>query len=739
MINQESFGNELVAVLQSISQCGDVNEQVEFLNKAICDVLDRHCPVSVRMKRDRPCGPWYDDNIHLLKRKKRKSERKWRKSNLRADRDIFVCHKDELNAAIVKSKSSYFTNLLLEANCKTMYATLHLLLGSSKKVLPYCDDQTDLANKFAGFFDDKISKIRTVLDEREQGLQTSGIVQSMDKHQCETGFSTFVDVSPSDIKMIISKSANKFCSLDPMPTWLVKDNIEVLVSPFVSLINSSLRSGVFPDKFKDAIISPCLKKSTLDSLVLANYRPVSNLAFLSKVLETIVSKQLVKHLDRCDLHEVLQSAYKANHSTESALLRVKHDLLLAIDKREGVIMVMLDLKSAFDTIDHSVLLRRLHSDFFLSGTVLDWFQSYLEGRSFAVSIGNHLSHKLSLKYGVPQGSVLGPLLFTMYLRPLGDILRNNGVEFHLYADDVQLYYSFNPKSSSSLQNAILLIEKCVSEVNVWMIKNKLLMNEQKTESLLIISSRLRHYLPDHVHLLLGDAFVEPSESVRTLGVVLDSSLTMSQQVTSLCKSLNFHLYNISRVRRMLTDEACHHAIRSLVLSRLDNANSLLININVSDIDRLQRIQNRAARIISNARKYDHVSPLLKQLHWLPVHKRIMYKVSLFVYKSMYNLIPSYISSLFCPIQQSRYPLRSRSDPLLLQIPRINSKKGQQNIIFSGPTIWNSLPLSIRSCTSVASFKRTFKNSFVFFVIVIFFFFFFECNALGEYITIMFVF
>lgn len=709
LINQENFSNELDAVVQNMSRFDEVNEQVEFFNKAICDVLDRHCPVSVRMRRDRPCGPWYDDNIHLLKRIKRKSERKWRKTNQSADRDIFLCQKEELNAAIVKSKSSYFTNVLLEANCKTMYSTIHSLLGTPKKILPYSDDHIGLANRFAGFFDEKISKIRTVLDEKEQCLQTSGMIQASEKHQCEADFSSFVYVSPSDVKMIVTKSVNKSCFLDPMPTWLVKENIDVLVPSLVLVINSSLRSGVFPDKFKEAIVTPCLKKSTLDSLELASYRPVSNLAFLSKVLETVVSKQLVAYLDRCNLHEVLQSAYKAKHSTESALLRVKHDLLLAMDNKQGVIMVMLDLKSAFDTIDHLVLLRRLQSDFSFSGTVLDWFQSYLEDRSFKVSVGNHFSHRLSLKYGVPQGSVLGPLLFTLYLRPLGDILRNNGADFHLYADDVQLYYSFNPKSSRSFQDAILMTEKCVSEVNEWMIRNKLLMNEQKTESLLIISPRLRHYLPDHVNLLVGDAIVEPSESVRTLGVELDSSLTMSQQITSLCKSLNFHLYNISRVRRMLTKEACHHAIRSLVLSRLDNANSLLININVTDINRLQRIQNRAARIVSNASKYDHVSPLLLQLHWLPVSKRIMYKVALFVYQSLHNLAPHYISSLFRPIQQSRYSLRSRSDPLLLQIPHINSKKGQQDISFSGPTIWNSLPSNIRSCLSVESFKRNLKT------------------------------
>ena len=242
-----------------------------------------------------------------------------------------------------------------------------------------------------------------------------------------------------------------------------------------------------------------------------------------------------------------------------------------------------------------------------------------------------------------------------------------------------------------------------------MITNKLLLNEHKTESMLVISPKLRHHLPNNIQLHIGDALVVPSESVKTLGIDFDSSLSMSAYVSSLCRTLNFHLYNISRVRRMVTDEACNHAVRSLVLSRLDYANSLLVNINVSDIERLQRIQNRAARIILKARKFDHATPLLRDLHWLPVSKRIMFKVALNVFKSIHNLAPQYISNMFSPLTQSNYSLRSRTDPLLLKIPNIKSKKCEKNISFAGPKIWNDLPLEIRSCTTVHTFMNKLKT------------------------------
>ena len=160
---------------------------------------------------------------------------------------------------------------------------------------------------------------------------------------------------------------------------------------------------------------------------------------------------------------------------------------------------------------------------------------------------------------------------------------------------------------------------------------------------------------------------------------------------------------------MLTEEACSHAVRSLVLSRLDYANSLLMNVNVTDIHRLQRIQNRAARIVLKARKYDRASPLLTQLHWLPVKKRIVYKIALLVFKCIHNLAPGYLSHLLNIRQQSRYNLRSRGDALLLHIPRISSKKGEQSSDFCGPTVWNSLPVQVRTCTSVEAFKRNLKS------------------------------
>ena len=198
--------------------------------------------------------------------------------------------------------------------------------------------------------------------------------------------------------------------------------------------------------------------------------------------------QLVDHLKAHHLYEVFQSAYRQLHSTETALLRVKNDLLRAVDTHGGAILVLLDLSAAFDTIDHQRLLHTLESSFGIKGKVLDWFQSYLTGRTQTVQIKKSTSEPHELKYGVPQGSVLGPILFTIYTTPLGQLIRRHGLTFYLYADDTQLYLAFKPSEPSSIVNNISCLEKCVDDIRAWMKLNLLKLNDDKTE-LLVITSR----------------------------------------------------------------------------------------------------------------------------------------------------------------------------------------------------------------------------------------------------------
>ena len=232
----------------------------------------------------------------------------------------------------------------------------------------------------------------------------------------------------------------------------------------------SLSEGIFPSSFKQAIVHPLLKKPSLPDDDLNNFRPISNLNFISKILEKVVASRIQPHLLSNSLSSSFQSAYRMFHSTETTLLGIHNDLILAMDRGEVTSLILLDLSAAFDTVDHSILLHRLQHWFGLHGTSLDWFSSYLTSRSQAVSIQNSTSSFSNLSCGVPQGSVLGPLLFTLYTTPLGSVISKNSIKYHLYADDTQLYISFTPSNSTS---SLEMLSNTFSDILSWMNSNKI--------------------------------------------------------------------------------------------------------------------------------------------------------------------------------------------------------------------------------------------------------------------------
>ena len=232
-----------------------------------------------------------------------------------------------------------------------------------------------------------------------------------------------------------------------------------------------------PHHLERAIVKPIIKKSTLDPENMKNYTPVSNLAYIGKTIEKVVVDQLDAHLTDNDLHEPLQSAYRTGHSTETALLKVSNDILLALDKRQCVYLVLLDLSAAFDTIDHTVFLSCLEENG-VTADALGWMSSYLSGRQQCVIINSTLSDNIDLHFGFPQGSRIGPFSFKLYTKPLTSIAKRHGINIHLYADDTQLYISFKPEESEA---ALERLEACIEEIRNWMKVNYLKLNDSKTE------------------------------------------------------------------------------------------------------------------------------------------------------------------------------------------------------------------------------------------------------------------
>ena len=326
--------------------------------------------------------------------------------------------------------------------------------------------------------------------------------------------------------------------------------------------------------------------------------------------------------------------------------------------------------------------------------------TYLKDRSFAVSIGSFSSTPAHLSCGVPQGSILGPILFSLYMLPLGQIIRNHNISFHCYADDTQLYLPLKPNDHSTLTN----LNNCLADIKCWMAQNFLQLNDSKFELVLFGP-------PDSITQIktdLGNLSVFVKPHAKNLGVLFDSAFKLDKQINAIVKSSFFHLRSIAKIKPFLSAHDLEIVIHALISSRLDYCNSLYSGISQSSLSRLQLVQNAAARLLTGTRRRDHITPVLASLHWLPVRFRIQFKILLFVYKALNGLAPPYISELLSYPPTTR-TLRS-ADRGTLAVPTSNKRlRGDRAFAVVGPTLWNNIPLAVRSAPSVDSFKTRLKT------------------------------
>ena len=700
-INISRFCQDISFLLSSQDEIN-----ADDLNTILRSSLDKHAPLKVRTVTDRPSSPWIDDNILRLKQQRRAAERKWRKTRNNDDRRSYKNLRDQVVNEISLAKQDYYSRKISAcSSSKTLFSIVNEMCGKEKSSRTYPTDipEASLPETFISYFTDKVSSIRSSLDNAHSELID---LTKESSHNLQPNFHTFREVNSKEVREIIMSSPPKTCELDPIPTQLLVSCLDVILDPITKIINDSLISGHVPSCYKKAIVSPLLKKSNLDHNNLKNYRPVSNLPFISKILEKVVLKQMKEYLNANNLFEQNQSAYREFHSTETALLKITNDILLSCDAGDMSILTLLDLSAAFDTIDHSVLCHTLSEKFGFCGNVLAWFQSYLCGRSQCVMLNGKTSDFVDLKFGVPQGSVLGPVLYTLYTVPLSNVIKNHSINFHMYADDTQLY---KPFSNTNIDDALSDVEGCSREIKNWMCKNKLKLNDEKSEVIICgTKSKTKNLITSPI--IIGDSVVPFSNNVKNLGIILDNALTMNSQIDHMVRIMNMQLRKIYQIRQYLPFDSIRTVVCSLVLSRLDYCNSLLAGLPDSSIVKLQRVQNRAARIALGLHPFDRTSPkeMFRTLHWLPVRARIEYKIALLCFNALHSRSPQYIEDLLVPYKPSRQ-LRS-SNNNFLSVPKTRLKGyGDRTFSKFGPKTWNSLPLFVRSVYSVESFKLLLKT------------------------------
>src|SRR6187399_1013567 len=482
---------------------------LQLFNSVLSDLLDKYAPLKTITCSSRSHKPFITPLILDEKSKRSKLETIHRRHGTTNTGNDFKNQSRLVSKLIANSKRSYYRNIisLCSNQPKKLWSTMNSPLSrNAPAVLPNALSQSILATSFLNFFDQKITKLCSAFTSSQNVSPhtTPPIVPPC--------LSSFSPASMDEVKTAILRSSNSSCAPDIIPTFLLKSCLDSLLLPITNIINLALSEGIFTHSFKSASVRPLLKKHNLPTDDLSSYRPISNLNFVSKVLERIIHSRINKHLQQFPSICPFQSAYRKFHSTETALLRIQNDLLLASNQQKVSALVLLDLSAAFDTIDHQILLSRLSSTFGFSDTALSLIKSYLTDRSQYVTIGDHRSSPVPITTGVPQGSVLGPLLFTLYTTPIGHILSKSSVSFHLYADDTQLYIFFSTVEST---RNLSTLSSTLDVIHSWLSLNRLTVNPAKTEFLLIGTHQQRSKIINS-SISFNGVSISPSPHARNL-------------------------------------------------------------------------------------------------------------------------------------------------------------------------------------------------------------------------------
>ena len=597
----------------------------------------------------------------------------------------------------VEKQERYYKSLIESSGNqqKALYDVAAKVLDEKDaEVLPSHTDPVELANDFNKYYIQKIEKLRESIPQNDE----EEAIEEGTKFVGEK-LNVFAPTSIEELKEIISESGMKTSSEDPLPQAILNDVKDEILPLLLKLVNISLAEGSL-ESIQSSVIDPLLKKMGLDPEVRKNYRPVNNLVFLSKLTERVVKRRIDSHMGTNNLFNKRAFGYKSGHSTESMMTGLVNDVLTGFDENKCTVMVFLDLSAAFDTIDVDKLITILSEEIGLGGTALKWCKSFLTGRTQRVKINGEYSEKLDVKFGSVQGSVLGPKFFNIYVRSQPKVFLNSGFETSSFADDSNGSKTFSLKFQYNvLKNDV---SQCVENVIKWMNAMSLKINPDKTEIILFHPKSMK----DQVIIggtMIGEECIRFSSEVKNVGVWLDNNLTMNKHVNTIVSHCYKLLKNIGRIRKIITKKHTEMLVHAVISSRLDYCNSLLFNISKSNMYKLQKVQNAAARLVAGTRKRQSVSGVLRDLHWLRVESRIIFKILLLVHKVVTGRCSENLN-----IKYKTFTCRPH-EVLMLETKPAATKYGQRTFDYVAPRLWNALPPHIRCEENTDIFKRSVKT------------------------------
>lgn len=701
-INFEEMNERLLEVDWNYRHA-DLDEKFSDMYSRIMCVLDEVAPK--RQIRILPkFKPWWNADVRNAVESRDCSYRMYKREPTQINWDAYKRNRNEAVRVIRVERLRYYEGRIdaCKHNSSKMWNTLKELMPGRISGGPLSvefddgilKDSDELPDRLNNYFLGSIGEIVDKIDSPQLSM-----TEVIDLPLCNS-FGEFELLDAHSLKDVLYSLSNK-SSPDELDMNILKNTFHSIQNPLLHLINSSLETGVVPSQFKISTVIPVPKVT--NSRKVSNLRPINMLIAVDKILEKCVYLQLLEFIEKNDIFSERQSGFRKNHSCETAIQGVIDEWKLGVGSGSAVLAVFVDFQRAFETIDRNILLGKLRR-IGVVGTVYRWFSDYLSNRQQCVRVNGSVSDRMASMSGVPQGSILGPILFVLYINDITSRLMN--VEVHLFADDTMLFTVSRDLSALKEQ-----MTEALDMLYRYTCQNKIKINVKKSKFMLIGTERiLRTFALDGLRLSVGGTQIERVKTMKYLGVIVDCRLQFKEHWEYIVSKISRGVNYLSRCAPYLSKWSRLAVFNTIIFPHFTFCSTILYLLNQGEIDRLQKLQNRAMRIILSCSRYTPIRSMLQQLCWLPVKEYLSFSALIFIYKVKSGRSPAYLVSKLTYIDQVHgYGTRQQNDFFVVS----RGTKSAENSVFNkGLKMYNALPREVKNCETLGEFKAKLKAQFL---------------------------